>query len=61
MDFTNPVQGWRHTQPWKMDLSSEHVGMWQAGQKPPEEGADADTCTLSEVPSAPDPGAGAQL
>lgn len=27
--------------------------MWQAGQKPSEEGADADTCPLSEAPSAP--------
>lgn len=44
-----------------VELSPEHLGMWQAGQKPPEEGADADTCTLSGVPSAPDPGTSAQL
>lgn len=35
--------------------------MWQVGQKSSEEGADADTCTLSELLSAPAPGAGAHL
>lgn len=61
VDFTSPVQGLRHTQLWRMDLSPEHLGMWQAGQKSSEEGANADTCTLCEVLSAPAPGAGAQL